>query len=418
MTAAAGLLLVLTSAATSLGAAWRTERVDVSSRGAPARFGSGGASLSADGRFVAFGSASPNLVSPDAKGADGEPDQDVFVRDRLRRTTSRVSVASSGREANADSGSAVISASGRYVAFFSDATNLASGTRRGSSYLYVHDRERATTQLVSRNLTGRPQEASDTADISAGGRFVAYDVNLDDGPTRATAKYGVFIRDRRRGRTRRVAPRFAESFGPSLSNDGRRILFAASTATPDGLRPAGLQVLDRRTGRSTRVNVSSREDPANDVSFDWSLSGNGRFAIFGSYATNLVPGDQNGAADVFVRDIHRGTTRRVNVLPNGSVPRACPINDPELEEAEPGTQPICAQNPAISGNGRIVTFTAGMDGPAYVRDLWTSTTRVLSVRPSGRRYDLVCETDVSDGGKYAITSSCYEPPLWIHGPLR
>jgi Tol biopolymer transport system component len=76
-------------------------------------------------------------------------------------------------------------------------------------------------------------------------------------------------------------------------------------------------VRDRRTGRTERVSVSTGGDQSNDESDDPALSANGRFVAFESLASNLVPGDTNGVEDIFVRDRRTGTTRRVSLGPNG-----------------------------------------------------------------------------------------------------
>src|SRR5690349_7429247 len=118
---AAALALVLLSTTTALGAAapaaGTTELISRSSAGERARHGpSGLPAVSGDGRFVAFQSRAANLVPGDTNGAT-----DVFVRDRLLGTTTRVSVASDGGQAAGSSFSPSISADGRRVAFVSGA---------------------------------------------------------------------------------------------------------------------------------------------------------------------------------------------------------------------------------------------------------------------------------------------------------
>src|SRR5689334_19603847 len=117
----------------------------VSSRGAPGNEGSFGGALSADGRVLTFPSYASNLVPGDTNQS-----ADVFARDRVRGVTERVSVATSGRQAN---GAVVgdwpaISANGRYVAFDSDASNLVHGDTDGSNDVFVRDRSRRVTERV------------------------------------------------------------------------------------------------------------------------------------------------------------------------------------------------------------------------------------------------------------------------------
>ncbi len=108
-------------------AAPSTELVSVSSTGEQANIYSLYPSISADGRFVAFVSGASDLVAGDTNGA-----WDIFVRDRQRGTTRRVSVSSAGRQAKGYSGAPSISADGRFVAFASSASNLVAATRTTS----------------------------------------------------------------------------------------------------------------------------------------------------------------------------------------------------------------------------------------------------------------------------------------------
>src|SRR5207253_2699258 len=129
--------------------------------------------LSADGRFVAFGSDATNLVPGDTNGVS-----DAFVHDRMTGTTERVSVSSARAEANGTSYAPAISADGRFVAFSSDATNLVGRDTNGAADVFIHDRMTGTTKRVSVSSTGA--QANDDSvsgfapTISADGRFVAF----------------------------------------------------------------------------------------------------------------------------------------------------------------------------------------------------------------------------------------------------
>src|SRR3989442_1497918 len=121
-----------------------TERVSVTSGGTEGNGASLGSALSADGRFVAFQSDATNLAPGDTNGAT-----DVFVRDRQTGMTERVSVASDGTQANNASSYPALSADGRFVAFQSDATNLVAGDTNGATDVFVHDRQTCATEPVS-----------------------------------------------------------------------------------------------------------------------------------------------------------------------------------------------------------------------------------------------------------------------------
>ena len=125
-------------------------RVSVDSSGAQANGGSIRGQLSADGRYVAFVSDATNLIPDDTNNAE-----DVFVKDRQTGATTRVSVASqTGAQANNGSGVAAISSDGRYVAFYSDASNLVSGDTNGIGDIFVRDRQTGLTTRVSVDSSG------------------------------------------------------------------------------------------------------------------------------------------------------------------------------------------------------------------------------------------------------------------------
>jgi Tol biopolymer transport system component len=126
-----------------------TERVSVSMAGGQTNGGSGEPTISGDGRFVAFQSFANNLVPGDTNGK-----MDIFVRDGLAGTTERVSVSSDGGQANDLSEHATISADGRYVAFLSSATNLVAGGTNGRYHAFVRDRLAGTTECVSVSSAG------------------------------------------------------------------------------------------------------------------------------------------------------------------------------------------------------------------------------------------------------------------------
>jgi Tol biopolymer transport system component len=186
-------------------------------------------------------------------------------------TTTRVSVDSSGNQGNEDSEFPSISADGRFVAFASYATNLVSGDSAFQEDIFVHDRQTGETTRVSVNSSGNQGNGQSAFPaISADGRFVAF---------------------------------------PSV---------ATNLVGGDSNESSDVFVHDRQTGETTRVSVNSSGNQGNDYSgflgnHDTSLSADGRFVAFVSRANNLVPGDTNGAEDVFVHDRACRTTMRVNV---------------------------------------------------------------------------------------------------------
>ena len=169
-------------------AAGRTERASVSNSGAEVPSPSADQAMSGDGRFVAFSSASAHLVADDANKKE-----DAFVRGRAQGTTERVSLTSSGGEANGNSGRRDligISSDGRFVAFSSAASNLVAGDSNSRNDVFVRDRVTGTTERVSVSSSGAQGNShSVSATISADGRFVAFVSDASTlSPTTATTK--------------------------------------------------------------------------------------------------------------------------------------------------------------------------------------------------------------------------------------
>jgi Tol biopolymer transport system component len=309
--------------------------------------------LSGDGRIIAFSSAATNLVADDTNAAG-----DIFVFDRLRKETTRVSVGPGGAEASGgDSFTPALSADGRYVAFASDATDLVGGDTNSATDVFVHDRQAKTTVRVSVGPGGvQTDQISAGPSISADGGVVAFVSsahNLVPGDTNDVPD--IFLRDLKTGTTVAVrtgggAPGNAASDSPALSADGRIVAFTTSATNlvpGDTNNAADIVVFDRVSGALERVSVGAGGAPADRPSDTPSISADGRFVAFSSGATNLVPGDGNRRDDIFVRDRRLGATARVSVGPAPVGAGAAPV----ATEANQNSA-----RPSLSGNGRFVAF--------------------------------------------------------------
>jgi Tol biopolymer transport system component len=285
-----------------------TSRVSLGTGGNQGNYQSYDCALSDDGQFVAFVSGADNLVPGDTNG-----DADVFVRDRAAGTTTRVSVATGGAEANEGSFHPAISGDGRFVAFYSWATNLVAADTNGAIDIFVHDRDTGQTSRAS-VATGGVQANADSnyPTISDDGRFVLFDsfaTNLTPGDTNGTAD--VFLHDLTSGTTTRVSVADDESEGNSwsaaaeVSADGRFVTFVSGASNLVAGDLNGFEdvfVRDRTGGTTIRVSRATDGSEANARS-EWpAASGNGRFFAFASLASNLVQSDTNNAADVFLHD--------------------------------------------------------------------------------------------------------------------
>ncbi len=285
-----------------------TERVSVASDGTQGNLDSKIPSISADGRFIVFLSTASNLVSGDTNGT-----WDVFMHDRQTGTTEQVSISSSGAQANRNSDRPFISADGRFVSFGSDASNLIPGDTNNTSDLFVHDRQTGTTERVSISSSGAQANGqSDYPYISTDGRFITFisiASNLISGDT--NSKWDTFVHDRQTGTTERVsisssgAQANSDSNAPSISADGRFVLFAstASNLVSDDTNGASdVFIHDRQTGTTERISTTYNGAQANSDSNvqGVSITPSGDFVAFFSSASNLIQGDTNGNTDVFV----------------------------------------------------------------------------------------------------------------------
>jgi Tol biopolymer transport system component len=288
----------------------QTKRVSLGTNGEQANDASNYPAISGDGRFVAFTSQASNLVAGDSNNA-----MDIFVHDLKDGITTRVSVDSDGAQANGDSWWRVaVSEDGRYVAFSSAATNLVSGDTNGSSDIFRHDRNTGETIRVSLTFDGsEANSGSINPSISADGRLVAFESSATNLVSGITNWYGdIFVRDVLASQTVRVSlssngiESNDNSFLPKISGDGRFVSFESyATNLVDGDTNGVLDIFthDRMTGVTNRVSVSTLGVEGNGSSFyGHAISDDGRFVAYGSEASNLVFGDTNGHADIFLHD--------------------------------------------------------------------------------------------------------------------
>jgi Tol biopolymer transport system component len=383
-TVVVGTGLAAAGAQAGVGSGAVSTRVAVDRSGHQANGTSFSPAISAHGRFVAFGSAASNLVPGDTNNAD-----DVFVRDRRMQVTRRISVGAGGQQANGGSSWPAISADGRFVAFTSSASNLVAGDTNGRIDVFVRDRMLQVTRRISVGPGGQQanSESSENFEpaISAHGRFVAFGSaasNLVPGDTNNADD--VFVRDRKLQVTRRISvgaggqQANGTSFSPAISAGGRFVAFAswASNLVPgDTNGTQDVFVRDRRMQVTRRISVGPGGQQANSDSFSPEISAGGRFVAFWSIAKNLVAGDTNRRADVFVRDRTAKLTGRVSVGPGGQQ-----ANRRSLY-------------PEISAHGRFVAFfsrafnlVAGDTNnrfDVFVRDLVARVTRRVSVGSGG-----------------------------------
>jgi Tol biopolymer transport system component len=269
----------------------------------------------------------------------------------------RVSVASDGTQGNEVSNHPILSANGRYIAFESKSSNLVPGDTNNQEDVFVYDRQTCITTRVSVASDGTQQDTSEsgyhTPDISADGRYVVFAslaTNLVSNDTNNARD--VFMHDRQTGETVRVSVASgyvqsnAYSFSLSISADGRYIAFASDATNlvvGDTNNQADVFVHDRQTGETVRVSIASDGTQGNGFSAFSDISSDGQYVIFASDADNLVVGDTNNARDVFIHNRQTGQTSRVSVASDGTQG-----NDLSSYQTRP----------SISGDGRYVVFVS------------------------------------------------------------
>ncbi|MBA3249436.1 MAG: PD40 domain-containing protein [Geodermatophilaceae bacterium] len=361
-----------------------TARVSLDSADQQADGNSYHSAVSADGRFVAFVSSATNLVPGDTNGR-----QDVFVRDRVLGTTERVSVSSAEVEATSDGVQPSISADGRFVAFASDASNLAPADLTGHSDVFVRDRLRGATARISLSRFGSDADDDSFAPaISADGRTVAFlsqatDLVAGD----QNARTDVFVVSAATGSVELASvgsggPADDDAFAPALSDDGRAMVWASRATTLVPGSSGGLAQVyarDRSAGTTTLVSTGSAGTGDGESGLNGlAVSADGARVAFSSDAGNLVPGDGNGARDIFVRDIAAATTSLVSVHSSGA-----------QGDIDSGYIRL-----DISADGRFVAFASAASTlvdkdtngfvDCFVHELSTGTTQRVSLNIRGR----------------------------------
>ncbi len=288
-------------------------RVSISTNGVQANNTSFEPSISQDASLIAFGSYATNLIDG---FTDNNNRTDLFVRDISKLTTTRITNGLSNAQANGDSFAPAVSknTSGRYyVAFESRATNLVVGDTNNAYDIFVYDSNPSGSPTISRVSVGvggaQANGSSYGATISNDGRYVAFystASNLVSGDT--NNQWDVFVHDRSTGVTSIVSKTSSGTLGnalswyPDISGAGNFITYyslASNFSSNDTNQAFDVFLYDRLTG-VTKLLSTGLSGPANDSSQDPVLSGDGKQIAYWSFATNLIPSDTNNQGDVFI----------------------------------------------------------------------------------------------------------------------
>ncbi|QCD58423.1 PD40 domain-containing protein [Streptomyces hawaiiensis] len=334
----------------------RTEKASVAPDGTDGNGPSGGPSLSADGRHLAFVSSADNLVAGDTDGT-----ADAFVRD-LKTGTTRPA----GRSVDGSIEDVALSGNGRYLAF--SATTASDGL----SHIWVEDLTTGAVQRIKDTVDTGYDTGRQPA-ISADGRYVAF-VAQQSGFGEGEDRWGrVYRVDRTSGKAVRISQvpaagdRKTAATHPSISADGKRVGYQFFVPHPASGDWSDAYVRDVPSGELIRADRAPDGRTSDGQTEFPQVSADGRYAVFNSLDSQLTPGDTNQGHNVFVRDLNTGELRRIDAA------------DPAAFTAYP----------RLSADNRYLAFASADPGDtnhttrAYVRDLRAGRTVLASPDAQG-----------------------------------
>jgi Tol biopolymer transport system component len=377
------------------------------------------ASLSGDGRYVAFYSLASNLVPGDTNGVE-----DVFLLDRQSDTLRRISVNAFGGQADGQSWLPVITPDARYVVFVSNASNLVAGDTNNGADVFRVDTTTGVVERASLSSSGAQAVVGQTdisaPSISADGRFVAF--AMTGSGLVPSSGSGSYVRDMDKDRTYFIATNFGFQGGkpavaslPVMGGTEVRIAYQDGPGTlPEEnvyldtfVVPDSQLSTDPDPAVTTRlVSAACTAAPCNgttpgngrsgafdDAGFGIAISSDGDRIAFVSAATNLAPGDvdANNLSDVYVHFVAGQTTTRESdgMAPNLGTSVVFPVN--------------------IAPDGSRVIYFSQVSGNWIVKEVdaapTSGATTVGTGSPSGSRLEVAPRGAVSDAGNFAAFPS-------------
>lgn len=300
----------------------------------------------------------------------------------------------------------MISGNGETVIFAAQGDDLSANDSNGQTDIYAKDIATGTLDLISINTLGSSSSVqTNQASVSDDGRFVAFASFADDLVDNDTNnKVDIFLRDRQAGTTTLVSVSTGGSQGnnhsqePHISGDGRYIVFKSSATNlvtfPTLNTSESIFIYDTQTGDTELISISTTGTDSNGGSQLPSVSDDGNYVAFSSSSSNLIASDTNNANDLFVRNRSAGTTQRVSLDKNNNELIYCG----------------CIQS-KISGDGNVVAFTTGealaatdtnSKSDAYVRDISEGSTELVSQNSGILGNDNSSGTDISDDGRFVV----------------
>jgi Tol biopolymer transport system component len=361
--------------------------------------------ISGDGRYLTYVVTSDGLITGDTNGVP-----DVVVRDRVSGQVVRVSVGSDGAQANGPSGRPRISANGRYVAFWSEASTLVAGDTNGVRDVFLHDRDadgngvfdetgvgaRSTTRVsvATSGAEGNAASALDgdtlvagvasdgQHDLSPDGLWVAFRSaasNLVPGDTNGMAD--IFLRSVAGQQTTRVSmaqdgtQADGASQSPGVSAGAQRIVFASRATnlvagTADANDVPDVFVVERASGQVVRLSEPASGVDADGASDAPAIDDAGRIVVFATLARNLLPAlATSTTSQIVVTSLPASTNaaQSAPALPGAVFAPVIPVTEilkqlasgvlpPGTATVEPGNG--ASTQPEVCGNGTCTGYVS------------------------------------------------------------
>ncbi len=299
-------------------------------------------SISADGRFVLFESKASNLVPNDTNASS-----DIFLFDRTTSQITRVSVGSNGEQVAGSSAYAHMTPDARFITFVTAANNLIPGNSSFKFNVYLYDRAAGTTTYVSHGQGGALANGhSSAASISADGEYLVFASNADNLVADDTnGMNDVFLYRRSTNTIARIASLGTTGLNLSdncavISADGSTIALASIAALlpADTNNQYDIYTYARQTGQLTLVSLADNGMPSTGGAAMPQISADGTQVAFVSAANNLVDGDSDNRADVFLYTQASGNLKRITKTIDGA----------------PLTSDVVTM--ALSANGRYIVY--------------------------------------------------------------
>ncbi len=273
--------------------------------------------ISATGRFVAYRTSDPDIVEGDELNTN-----DIFLFDRIKETTVRISTALNGGGATMVAWEPSISKNGRFVAFSSAANLLVAGDLDNTRDVFLRDVKLGVTTLLSPTPPGAAVDgASESPKISANGRFVVFESSAALLPEDDNGALDVYRRDLKLDTLELVSINAdglvgdASSSNPDISDNGRYVTFVSGAKNLVAGATAFVSVFrrDMKKGMLELVNANPDGVPSASIASAHSISPDGRFVAFGSLGTDLGPEDLNLHTDIYLKDMKKGDVTRVSL---------------------------------------------------------------------------------------------------------